>query len=99
MKVPFTFPASPEEFSAYQEMLMNRQLTEDEREILSAWAPLFNASFGAGRRNDNEWLKQKLETMDLLLDEHAASSLLTDFLKVTRRWLAYAWRQGKAVAA
>ena len=96
MNIPFTFPVSAEAFFAYQEALMNRPITEDEREILGAWIPLCNDSFSAGAHNDNDWLKQKLETMNQLLNEYAANAFFTDFLKATRCWLVFAWKYGRS---
>lgn len=99
MNMPFTFPVFPEDFCAYQETLTNRPLTENEREILNAWVPLFNDSFRAGVRNDGEWLKRKMEIVDRLSKEYAGSHFFTDFLKVSRNWIDYAWKQGRKVAA
>lgn len=40
--IPFTFPATMEEFMAYQEQLINRPLSEVEREITAEWLPIIN---------------------------------------------------------
>ena len=37
MTEPFTFPATPEAFIAFQEQLINRPLTENEKEVAAVW--------------------------------------------------------------
>ena len=37
MTEPFTFPATPEAFIAFQEQLINRPLTENEKEVTAVW--------------------------------------------------------------
>lgn len=47
-----TFPATMEEFMAYQEQLINRPLSEVEREITAEWLPIINE---ADRRTSRLW--------------------------------------------
>lgn len=42
MNIPFTFPATLEAFIAYQEQLINRPLTETEREVTAEWLEIIN---------------------------------------------------------
>lgn len=37
MPQPFTSPAAPEAFIAFQEQLINRPLTENEKEVTAVW--------------------------------------------------------------
>jgi LmbE family N-acetylglucosaminyl deacetylase len=39
---PLTFPTTLEAFIAYQERLISRPLTEDEREVTAVWLEIIN---------------------------------------------------------
>ena len=96
MSVPFTFPVSPDDFAAYQEQLRGEPIPARMREALDAWVPVFNDSYRDGLENDLEALELGTGRMDYLIERHDASPILADFLKASKRWIIYAWKQGKA---
>lgn len=96
MSVPFTFPVSTDNFAAYQEKLLGCPLGDNMREVLDAWVPAFNDSFREGLENDPEALEQGVSCMDQLIEKCSDNSTLTQFLKASRYWIIYAWKQGNA---
>ena len=60
-RIELTFPTTPEAFIAYQEQLVGRELTERDRELLSAWAEAFNLSYEDGLEKDYATLEKRSE--------------------------------------
>ena len=42
MSIPFTFPAPLDVFAGYQETLIGRPLSVDEKELTAAWLDIIN---------------------------------------------------------
>ena len=78
-----TFPVTPEAFISYQEQLLGRKMTEKMREATAAWVEGFNLSYKDGLEQDRAALEDSLAKMDELTA-----------LRVCRRWIITAWKQG-----
>lgn len=89
-----SFPVSPEEFIAYQEQLAGRKLTGHEREATAAWVEGFNLSYEDGLKQDTDALEDSLAKMDELITRRDNSPAVRDILRVCRRWIITAWKQG-----
>ena len=89
-----TFPVTPETFTAYQEQLAERELTEREREVTAAWVEGFNLSYEDGLEQDTDALEDSLAKMDELITRRDNSPAVRDILRVCRRWIITAWKQG-----
>ena len=89
-----SFPVSPEEFIAYQEQLAGRKLTGHEREATAAWVEGFNLSYEDGLKQDTDALGDSLAKMDELITRRDNSPAVRDILRVCRRWIITAWKQG-----
>ena len=89
-----TFPVTPEAFTAYQEQLAERELTEREREATTAWVEGFNLSYKDGLEQDRAALEDSLVKMDELIARRDNSPAVRDILQVFRRWIITAWKQG-----
>ncbi len=89
-----TFPVTPEAFTAYQEQLAERELTEREREVTAAWVEGFNLSYEDGLEQDTDALEDSLAKMDELITRRDNSPAVRDILQVCRRWIITAWKQG-----
>ena len=89
-----SFPVSPEEFIAYQEQLAGRKLTGHEREATAAWGEGFNLSYEDGLKQDTDALEDSLAKMDELITRRDNSPAVRDILRVCRRWIITAWKQG-----
>lgn len=92
------FPVSPDAFVAYQESGVGRELSRNERELVFCWVPLFNSSFEDGQKNDASALGDSLDLLDGFIQNAAGRPALERFLKSCRRWVMYAWRQGREEA-
>lgn len=57
--IALTFPSTLETFIAYQEQLINRPLTETEREVTAAWLPSIN-----------EATPEDIQAVDELIAQH-----------------------------
>ena len=89
-----TFPVTPEAFTAYQEQLAERELTEREREATAAWVEGFNLSYKDGLEQDRAALEDSLVKMDELIARRDNSPAVRDIHQVFRRWIITAWKQG-----
>lgn len=89
-----TFPTTPEAFIAYQEQLMGRKMTEKMREATAAWVEGFNLSYKDGLEQDHAALEGSLTKMDELITRRDNSPAVRDILRVCRRWIITAWKQG-----
>ena len=89
-----TFPVTPETFTAYQEQLAERELTEREREVTAAWVEGFNLSYKDGLEQDRAALEDSLAKMDELTARRDNRPVVRDILRVCRRWIITAWKQG-----
>lgn len=76
MNLPFTFPVSLEEFIAYQEQLINRPLSENEREVTAVWLEIINQS----EPGDTEF-------MDKLIAQHLDQEGINHFLEAVKAWM------------
>lgn len=89
-----TFPVTPEAFIAYQEQLLGRKMTEKMREATAAWVEGFNLSYEDGLEQDTDALEDSLAKMDELTARRDNSPVVRDILRVCRRWIITAWKQG-----
>lgn len=89
------FPIAPDDFVAYQEALIGRQLSENERVATSVWVPLFNDAYDAGLKMDDEVLKGFLKKLDQLLEKCENNSTLTRVLTACRGFTVHAFNQGR----
>lgn len=76
MILPLTFPATLETFIAYQEQLINRPLTETEREVTAAWLPIINE---AGLED--------IQAVDELIAQHSGDERITRFFTAVKKWM------------
>lgn len=90
-----TFPTTPEAFIAYQEQLTGRELTERDRELLSAWAEAFNLSYEDGLEKDYAALGEDLSKLDELLKKQEGRPAVHRCLQGAREWIVYAFQQGE----
>ena len=81
MSTPIPLPASLETFIAYQERLINRHLSEGEREATAAWLEIINGTVTG--ELDRVTV---LERLDQLIEQSDSGPVLR-FLKSVRRWL------------
>ena len=98
MNVPFSFPVSPDDFTAYQEMLRGEPIPQHMREALAAWVPVFNDYYQDGLENNQEALEQGVDRMNCIIERRSASPILVKFLETAKSWIVYAWKQGRAAA-
>lgn len=96
MNALLTFPLSPDSFAAYQAQLRGKPVPNHMIEAFAAWVPVFNDSYRDGLEDDQEALKHGTAYMDNLIAQHGASPILANFLKTSKRWIIYAWAQGRA---
>ncbi|WP_191385162.1 hypothetical protein [uncultured Flavonifractor sp.] len=89
-----TFPVTPEAFISYQEQLLGRKMTEKMREATAAWVEGFNLSYKDGLEQDRAALEDSLAKMDELTARRDNSPVVRDILRVCRRWIITAWKQG-----
>lgn len=89
-----TFPFTPEAFISYQEQLLGRKMTEKMREATAAWVEGFNLSYKDGLEQDRAALEDSLAKMDELTARRDNSPVVRDILRVCRRWIITAWKQG-----
>lgn len=81
MNLPFTFPAPLDAFIACQEQLINRPLTENEREVTAVWLEIIN-----------ETTPGTIQTMDELIAQHPDDTWITRFLTAAKEWMEVAWK-------
>ena len=89
-----TFPTTNEAFISHQEQLAGRKLAEHEREATAAWVEGFNLSYEDGLKQDTDALEDSLAKMDELITRRDNSPAVRDILRVCRRWIITAWKQG-----
>lgn len=89
-----TFPTTPEAFIAYQEQLIGRELTRNERGAVAPWVKGINLSYEDGLEQDRAALEDSLTKMDELIARRENSPAVQDILQVFRRWIIIAWNQG-----
>lgn len=76
MSVPFTFPATLEAFIAYQEQLISRSLTADEREVTAVWLEIINQAEPGD-----------IEIVDRLIAQHPDKDQVNHFLMAVKAWM------------
>lgn len=81
MTEPFTFPATPEAFIAFQEQLINRPLTENEKEVTAVWLEIINGTVTGELDRGTV-----LEDLDQLIDQ-SEDGQIRRFLEGVRHWL------------
>ena len=91
-----TFPATPETVAAYQEQLVGRGLNHMEKELIEALVSVFNYSHTAGQHQDRNRLAGILQALDRCQTSNEPAEL--EFLHAFRRWVIYAWEQGRSIA-
>lgn len=89
-----TFPTTPEAFIAYQEQLVGREATGRDRELLSAWAEIFNLSYEDGLEKDYATMEVRLDKLDALIGKHWTDHAICKWLHAARKWIVYAFQQG-----
>lgn len=89
-----TFPTTPEAFIAYQEQLAGWEATGRDRELLSAWAEIFNLSYEDGLEKDYAALGEDLSKLDGLLKKREGRPAVHRYLQAAREWIVYAFQQG-----
>lgn len=77
--MPLTFPTTLKTFIAYQEQLINRPLTETEREVTAAWLPIIN-----------EAEPESVQAVDELIAQHSSDEWITRFLTAVKAWMEVA---------
>ena len=98
MDNPITFPTTPEAFNAYQEQLIGRKLSDQERKLDATWVDVFNLSYEDGLRQDRNTLAKDLDKLAELMSRHKDNAGVHKFAKACRAWIMEAWRQGKEAA-
>ena len=93
-----TFPTTPELFTAHQEQCIGRTLTDVEKEIDAIWVTVFNDSYEDGKAQDKQALWESVDRMDQFIAEYGKEELIGLFLKRAKRWIIYAWEQGRKTA-
>lgn len=93
-----SFPVTVEKFVAAQEQLIDRKLSEGEREVTTAWAEVFNLSYEDGLRQDRNTLAKDLDKLEELMVRHKDHAGVHKFAEACRAWIMEAWRQGKEAA-
>lgn len=93
--IQLMFPVTLESFAAYQRQLVGRELTDNEQEACAAWVPIFNDAYKKGKAENQEALVEDVDRMDQLIAEHEANKILRRFFRGARRWIVYAWDQGR----
>ena len=88
-----TFPTTPEAFIAYQEQLTGWEATGRDRELLSAWAEIFNLSYEDGLRRDRAAQERLIADIDKSLEEDDSHNVHR-YLHAARGWIVYAFQQG-----
>lgn len=88
------FPVAPEEFIAYREQLVDRKLSEGEREATAAWVEAFNFSYEDGLKQDRTALEKDLDKLDELMARHGDHAGVHKFAEACRYWMIEAWEQG-----
>lgn len=86
MRPPIALPATLEDFTAYQERLICRELSAAEREATAEWLGIFN-DVRIGEMDGTV----ALERIGYLID-HTEDTGLLRFLLAAREWIVYAWR-------
>lgn len=76
MSLPITFPAPLDAFIAYQEQLINRPLSEREREITAVWLEIINKA----KPGDTE-------IVDKLIARYPDEDGINHFLKAVKAWM------------
>lgn len=71
-----TFPATLKEFIAHQERLINRPLTEDEREVTAVWLEIINQAE-----------PESVQAVDELIAQHSSDEWITCFLTAVKKWM------------
>lgn len=94
-----TFPTTPEAFIAHQEQLAGRELTGKRRELVAAWAKVFNLSYKDGLKQDRDALEDSLAKMDELMARRDESPEGREFLMKCSMWIVVAWKQGNRESA
>ena len=79
MILPFTFPAPLEAFIAYQEQLINRPLTENERKATAVWLEIINQAEPGS-----------IPAVDGLIAQHPGDTWITRFLTAAKAWMEVA---------
>jgi len=95
---PITFPTTPEAFNAYQEQLIGRKLSDQERKLDATWVEVFNLSYEDGLRQDRNTLAKDLDKLEELMARHKDNAGVHKFAEACRAWIMEAWRQGKEAA-
>lgn len=98
MDNPITFPTTPEAFNAYQEQLIGRKLSDQERKLDATWVEVFNLSYEDGLRQDRNTLAKDLDKLEELMARHKDNAGVHKFAEAFRAWIMEAWRQGKEAA-
>ena len=98
MDNPITFPTTPEAFNAYQEQLIGRKLSDQERKLDATWVEVFNLSYEDGLRQDRNTLAKDLDKLEKLMARHKDNAGVHKFAEACRAWIMEAWRQGKEAA-
>lgn len=78
------FPATLEEFTAYQESLIGRNLSDYEKEITSVWLGVFNDAADGSLE-----VTGAIEVIDRFI-AHDKSPAVLHFLIAARYWILYA---------
>lgn len=81
MSTPIPLPVSLEQFADYQGHLINRHLSEGEREATAAWLEIINETV-TGELNR----VTVLDRLDQLIEQSDSGPVLR-FLEGVRRWL------------
>lgn len=81
MSTPIPLPASLEAFIAYQEHLINRHLSEGEREATAAWLEIINETVTGELDRSTV-----LDRLGQLIDQSEDGPVLR-FLEGVRHWL------------
>ena len=94
MDNPITFPTTPEAFNAYQEQLIGRKLSDQERKLDATWVEVFNLSYEDGLRQDRNTLAKDLDKLEELMARHKDNAGVHKFAEACRAWMIEAWEQG-----
>ena len=89
-----TFPTTPESFIAYQEQLIGRALSMNEKEATVAWLECFNLSYEDGQEHDRDALDKNLNKLKKLMDLHKDNAGVHKFAEDCLYWMMEAWKQG-----
>lgn len=89
-KLPFTFPVTEKEFTAFQEQLLKRKITNSEGEFVSLFVDVLNTIYNNGLD------ERYIEYLDDMAESWKESEKDCCLIRAIKAWLFYAQQQREA---